>query len=398
MQNELMGMGSAIKFYHTSPEAAFQDLLANYTIGTVFTNHDYEDYALNRDELIRDLLKNNGAGFQSFKDQVVFEKLEVSKDDGSPYTVFTPYSRKWKAHLMLHPISLSPSEDLLDNCFRHDDNAIPTLESMGFCEQAWNFPQTTVPDALVKGYTDMRNFPAVDGTSRFGVHLRFGTMSIRKLVEYAKGLNETFLNELIWRDFYHMILSNFPHVGQGMSFKKAYDLIEWRNSEADFEKWCKGETGYPIVDAGMRQLKQSGWMHNRVRMIVASFLVKDLHIHWIHGAQWFMKHLLDGDIASNSHGWQWTAGCGTDASPYYRIFNPMMQAEKFDPNGEYVHKWIPELKHLPGLSAHTPWDQPDGYLNDYPPRMVDHAAEREETLRRYKASKGEKVIKEKFSR
>jgi len=366
MQNELMGMGSAIKFYHASPEAAFRDLLANYTIGTVFTNHDYEDYALNRDELIRDMLKNNGAGFQSFKDQVVFEKLEVSKDDGSPYTVFTPYSRKWKAQLMLHPISLSPSEDLLDNCFRHEDNVVPTLESMGFCAQAWDFPLSTVPDALVKGYTDMRNFPAVNGTSRFGVHLRFGTMSIRKLVEYAKGLNETFLNELIWRDFYHMILYNFPHVGQGMSFKKAYDLIEWRNSEADFEKWCKGETGYPIVDAGMRELLATGFMHNRVRMITASFLTKHLLIDWRWDEAWFAAKLLDYDLAANNGGWQWASGSGCDAAPYFRIFNPALQTEKFDKQGKYIKKWVPEFETL-----------------QYPQPMVVHEVARKRCLETY---------------
>jgi len=234
------------------------------------------------------------------------------------------------------------------------------------------------------------------------IPLRFGEIHPRTiLIELDETKDhDTFRKEICWREFYAEVLATAPD-SETKSLDQKWELMGW-DQEPDFEerlkKWQEGKTGFPIVDAGMRQLKQSGWMHNRVRMIVASFLVKDLHIHWIHGAQWFMKHLLDGDIASNSHGWQWTAGCGTDASPYYRIFNPMMQAEKFDPNGEYVHKWIPELRHLPGLSIHTPWDQPDGYLNDYPPRMVDHAAEREETLRRYKASKGEKVVKEKFSR
>ena len=366
MQQVLNSFGSAIKFYHSSPEEAFEDLVSNYNIGTVFTNHDYEHYALQRDEKIRVLLEHSGVGFQTFKDQVVFEKLEVSKDDGTPYTVFTPYSRKWKSCLLSNPISFSPSEALLDNCYRHAEKAIPSLESMGFSAQSWVFPKTTVPDDLIKGYTDDRNFPSIDGTSRFGVHLRFGTMSIRKLVEHAKGLNETFLNELIWRDFYHMILSNFPHVGQGMSFKKAYDAIEWRNSEADFEKWCKGETGYPIVDAGMRELLATGFMHNRVRMITASFLTKHLLIDWRWGEAWFAAKLLDYDLAANNGGWQWASGSGCDAAPYFRIFNPALQTEKFDKQGIYIRKWVPEFDTL-----------------QYPQPMVVHELARKRCLETY---------------
>ena len=366
MQQVLNSFGSAIKFYHSSPEEAFEDLVSNYNIGTVFTNHDYEHYALQRDEKIRVLLEYSGVGFQTFKDQVVFEKLEVSKDDGTPYTVFTPYSRKWKSCLLSNPISFSPSEALLDNCYRHAEKAIPSLESMGFSAQSWVFPKTTVPDNLIKGYTDDRNFPSIDGTSRFGVHLRFGTMSIRKLVEHAKGLNETFLNELIWRDFYHMILANFPHVGQGMSFKKAYDAIEWRNSEADFDKWCKGETGYPIVDAGMRELLATGFMHNRVRMITASFLTKHLLIDWRWGEAWFAAKLLDYDLAANNGGWQWASGSGCDAAPYFRIFNPALQTEKFDKQGIYIRKWVPEFDTL-----------------QYPQPMVVHEVARKRCLETY---------------
>ena len=366
MQQELIGFGSAIKCYYTSPEKAFEDLVSHYSIGTVFTNHDYEDYALQRDQMIGGMLDSNGVGFQTFKDQVIFEKLEVSKDDGSPYTVFTPYSRKWKAHLLSNPISFSASEKLLGNCYGHSEKDIPSLEEMGFSEQTWTFPQTTVPDALVKGYTDDRNFPAIDGTSRFGVHLRFGTISIRKLVEHARGLNETFLNELIWRDFYHMILSNFPHVGQGMSFKKVYDRIEWRNSEADFDKWCKGQTGYPIVDAGMRELMATGFMHNRVRMITASFLTKHLLIDWRWGEAWFAAKLLDYDLAANNGGWQWASGSGCDAAPYFRIFNPALQTEKFDKQGIYIRKWVPEFDTL-----------------QYPQPMVVHEVARKRCLETY---------------
>jgi deoxyribodipyrimidine photo-lyase len=253
----------------------------------------------------------------------------------------------------------------------------------------------------IKGYDENRNRPDLNGTSKLSIPLRFGEIHPRTILIELNDTkdHDTFRKEICWREFYAEVLATAPD-SETKSLDQKWELMGW-DQEKDFaerlKRWQEGKTGFPIVDAGMRQLKQTGWMHNRVRMIVASFLVKDLHIHWRHGADWFMKHLLDGDIASNSHGWQWTAGCGTDASPYYRIFNPMMQAEKFDPNAEYVHKYIPELKHLAGIKAHTPWDQPDGYINDYPQRMVDHSEEREETLRRYKASKGEKVIKEQFS-
>lgn len=346
IQNQFIVSGSGIKFFYTTPTVAFTKLLTEFNISTVFTNHDYEPYALKRDEEINDLLLSNGVCLKTFKDQVIFEKLEVKKDDGSPYTVFTPYARKWKAHLDANPIVHFPSEKLLQNLFKHNDCYMPSLASMGFCEEVWQFPPTSVPDDLVKGYTERRNFPAIEGTSHFGVHLRFGTLSIRKLVLYAKSLNETFLNELIWRDFYHMILSNFPHVGLGRSFKKVYDNIEWRDNEADFEKWCTGQTGYPIVDAGMRELLSTGFMHNRVRMITASFLTKHLLIDWRWGEAWFASKLLDYDMAANNGGWQWASGSGCDAAPYFRIFNPALQTEKFDKQGKYIKKWVPEFDTL----------------------------------------------------
>ncbi len=346
LQTELISQGSGIKIFYSTPEIAFRSLIAEYEISTVLTNHDYEPYALKRDAAIRDLLHSNGIGFQTHKDQVIFEHLEVRKDDGSPYTVFTPYSRKWKALLHSNPIVHFPSEKLLSHLYKHEASTLPSLPSMGFKEQSWLFPQTLVSDELVKGYTESRNFPAINGTSRLGVHLRFGTLSIRRLVEYAQGMNETFLNELIWRDFYHMILSNFPHVGLGMSFKSVYDNIQWRDSEADFEKWCKGETGYPIVDAGMRELTATGFMHNRVRMITASFLSKHLLIDWRWGEAWFASKLLDYDMAANNGGWQWASGSGCDAAPYFRIFNPALQTEKFDKQGKYIKKWVPEFDTL----------------------------------------------------
>jgi len=253
----------------------------------------------------------------------------------------------------------------------------------------------------INNYDEHRNRPDLAGTSKLSIALRFGEIHPRTLLINLNDTKdqETFRKEICWREFYAEVLANAPE-SETKSLDQKWELMGW-DQEADYlnrlKIWQEGKTGFPIVDAGMRQLKESGWMHNRVRMIVASFLVKDLHIHWRHGAQWFMKHLLDGDIASNSHGWQWTAGCGTDASPYYRIFNPMMQAEKFDPQANYVRTWIPELRHLTGISAHTPWDQTDGYLHGYPERMLDHSEERDETLRRYKASKGEKDIKERFA-
>lgn len=346
LQTELSSFGAGIKFYYATPEQAFQDLLSKFHISTVFINHDHEPYALKRDGAIQDMLVTQGIEFQTFKDHVIFEKLEVCKDDGSPYTVFTPYSRKWKAILQANPIVHFPSEKEFPHLFKHDDTQIPSLQSMGFAEQSWRFPAQTVPDALVKGYTELRNFPSIEGTSRFGVHLRFGTLSIRKLVEYAKGLNETFLNELIWRDFYHMILSNFPQVGLGLSFKKQYDNIEWRNNELEFQQWCNGQTGYPIVDAGMRELSATGFMHNRVRMITASFLTKHLLIDWRWGEAWFAAKLLDYDMAANNGGWQWASGSGCDAAPYFRIFNPALQTEKFDKQGKYIRKWVPEFDTL----------------------------------------------------
>ncbi len=329
--------------------------------------------------------------------------FRVTKDDGTPYRVFTPFYRSWLKHGWRKPAEKFkktppwflplPSEDLPKV---NSEIEIPKAGEKNALDLLDKFLKTAI-----NGYSDNRNRPDLNGTSKLSIPLRFGEIHPRTILIELNDTkdHDTFRKEICWREFYAEVLATAPE-SETKSLDQKWELMGW-DQEKDFaerlKKWQEGKTGFPIVDAGMRQLKQTGWMHNRVRMIVASFLVKDLHIHWRHGADWFMKHLLDGDIASNSHGWQWTAGCGTDASPYYRIFNPMMQAEKFDPNAEYVHKYIPELKHLAGIKAHTPWDQPDGYINDYPKRMVDHGEEREETLRRYKASKGEKVIKEQFS-
>jgi deoxyribodipyrimidine photo-lyase len=258
--------------------------------------------------------------------------------------VFTPYSRKWKAAYGLNVIKSYPSQDLLSNIYPNGSVDMPSLESMGFKTVHGSFPLSNPSLELIAHYDQTRNFPSVAGTSKLGVHLRFGTVSIREWVGIAQRTNETFLNELIWREFYHMILSNFPQVGEGKAFKSDYDRIEWRQDESGFEKWCKGETGYPIVDAGMRELNQTGYMHNRVRMITASFLTKHLLVDWRWGEAWFASKLMDFDLASNNGGWQWAAGSGCDAAPYFRVFNPTLQTQKFDPKAEYIRKWVPEFE------------------------------------------------------
>jgi deoxyribodipyrimidine photo-lyase len=343
MQNELITMGASLEVYYGTPLSVCKTLLTKYKIEKVFTNHDYEPYALEREKLIADLLKSSGAALHTYKDQVLLEKDEVLKDDGKPYTVFTPYSRKWKAVLTDKHLKKSTTEKYFGNFYKQLPQAIPSLQSMGFVAVEKSFPAKALKAELVKKYAEQRNFPAIAGTSKLGVHLRFGTISIRQLAANCKNLSEVFLNELIWRDFYHMILWHFPHIGKGMAFKPQYDTIEWRNDEGEFERWCKGQTGYPIVDAGMRELNETGFMHNRVRMIVASFLTKHLLLDWRLGEAYFAQKLLDFDLAANNGGWQWAAGSGCDAAPYFRVFNPYLQTQKFDPKLEYVKKWVPEF-------------------------------------------------------
>ena len=346
LQQSFAQVGSSIQVYYNTPIDVFKTLLDTYQLSAVFTNHDYEPFALERDTQIESMLSTQGVSFNTFKDQVIFEKSEVIKDDGTPYTVFTPYSRKWKARLLHNPLPSFPSESKLAACYATPSKLVVSLEHMGFSKKNHDFPVLEFPTQVVSKYGEQRNFPAIDGTSKLGVHLRFGTISIRALAAFAESRSEVFLNELIWRDFYHMILWNFPRVGKGFSFKRAYDDIEWRNDVDDFEKWCTGQTGYPIVDAGMRELLNTGFMHNRVRMITASFLTKHLLIDWRWGEAWFAKHLLDFDLAANNGGWQWAAGSGCDAAPYFRVFNPALQTEKFDKQGTYIRKWVPEFDTL----------------------------------------------------
>ena len=345
LQDELVQKDKTLWVHYGTPESAFKELSKKFELKEVFTNHDYEPYALERDEAIKQQLAGQGIGFHTYKDQVIFEKTEVTKDDGKPYTIFTPYSNKWKAAWEKQPPVTYASEKGVAHLLSHIPFAIPSLATMGFKKTDLIIPSKKWNEKTVKAYTDQRNFPSVEGgTSHLGMHLRFGTISIRQLAMETKDVNTTYFNELIWRDFYHMILSNFPQVGKGKSFKAQYDFIEWRNNEAEFEAWCQGKTGYPIVDAGMRELNTTGFMHNRVRMIVASFLTKHLLIDWRWGEAYFAQKLLDFDLAANNGGWQWASGSGCDAAPYFRVFNPRLQTEKFDKQLKYIRKWVPELE------------------------------------------------------
>ncbi len=347
MQAALIQLGSSMEVYYGTPGEVFEKLHKKYAIAAVFTNHDYEPYAFERDQLVANYLESSGIEFKTFKDQVIFEKKEVTKDDGTAYTIFTPYSKKWKAKLSEFYLKSYPTEAYFTHFFKQAPLQIPTLASMGFVENEIAFPAKKLKIDTVKEYTTHRNFPSLEnGTSKMGVHLRFGTISIRALVNEVMKLNETYLNELIWREFYQMILWNFPQVGKGKSFKPAYELIPWRNNEKEFKAWCEGRTGYPIVDAGMRELNATGFMHNRVRMIVASFLCKHLLIDWRWGEAYFASKLMDFDLASNNGGWQWASSSGCDAAPYFRVFNPTLQTEKFDKELKYIKKWVPELEEL----------------------------------------------------
>jgi deoxyribodipyrimidine photo-lyase len=345
LHTELEQVGAGLDVRIGEPVKIFSDLVSDYTVKHVFANHDYEPYALQRDAEVMTFLEKQGVSFHTFKDQVLLEKQEVVKDDGKPYTVFTPYSRRWKATLQKEHLQSYPSEKLLTACATFQRTDFPSLTSIGFSPAGISFPSAAWQPDTIKKYKERRDLPAVKGTTQLGLHLRFGTISIRVLARQAGSLNETFLNELIWRDFYHMILWHFPHV-VGNSFKPAYDAIQWRNNQHEFQAWCDGQTGYPIVDAGMRELNTTGYMHNRVRMIVASFLTKHLLVDWRWGEAYFAKKLLDFDLAANNGGWQWAAGSGCDAAPYFRVFNPYLQTQKFDPSLEYVRRWVPEFEEL----------------------------------------------------
>ncbi len=397
MQQNMVAAGSSLVVLHDTPENAIRKVVSEYDVRALFANHDYEPYATERDHRIAGIMEAEGIPFNTFKDQVIFEKDEVLKSDGTSYTVFTPYSRVWKKNLVEEHTRPHPSEKLAGNFLKLKPLPLPSLADIGFLPADGPFGATRmntgragapgidsgragipgideglfrtpeIDTTLISNYHKTRDIPSLCGTTRLGVHLRFGTVSIRAMVRTALTLNETWLNELIWREFFMSILWHFPHVTDN-SFRKKYDSIMWRNNEDEFDKWCTGMTGYPIVDAGMRELNATGFMHNRVRMITASFLTKHLLIDWRWGEAYFAGKLLDYELSSNNGNWQWAAGTGCDAAPYFRVFNPAEQTRKFDPDLAYIKKWVPE--------AGTP---------AYPRMMIDHAFARERALKTYRS-------------
>ncbi len=370
LQEQLKELQSGFIIKNNTPIKVFEELIDEYQIDAVYTNHDYEPYACQRDEEIKNLLQNNNIDFKTYKDQTIFEKSEILNTSNKPYTVFTPYSKKWKEKLNSFYLKSYPTEKYFLNFVKNIPIKFPELIEIGFTAKSEKFPEREMKEDIVKNYTTQRNFPGKQSTSRLGIHLRFGTISIREIATEAKELNETFLNEIIWRDFYMMILYHFPFVVNN-SFRKEYDLIQWRNNMDEFQKWCDGKTGYPLVDAGMRELNQTGFMHNRVRMVTASFLVKHLLIDWRWGENYFAKKLLDYDLAANNGGWQWAAGCGTDAAPYFRIFNPSLQMDKFDADRKYIQKWLPDI-----------------ITGEYPAEIVNHTFARDRALKTFSSAVG----------
>ena len=369
INNIMRGNRCRIGLYRGTPRAVIKKIIQNFSVEKVIVNHDYEPYALKRDNEIGSFLKEKGIAFETYKDQVIYEKNEVVKDDGNPYVVYTPYSRKWLAKFNEEGIEYFPSEKYLDKFYTGLNLPELTMDDLGFVESKITPKPFKFDNKTIDRYEETRNFPNIDSTSRLGVHLRFGTQSIRKLVQKSsKRKNNIFLKELIWREFFMQIIWHFPYT-VNQCFKKQYDRIDYINDEKDFEKWCNGRTGYPLIDAGMRQLNETGFMHNRVRMLVASFLCKHLLIDWRWGEAYFAQKLFDYEQSSNVGNWQWSAGCGVDAAPYFRIFNPHEQIKKFDRNLEYISKWVKDL------------NEPT-----YPTQIVEHKIARERCLTKYKAA------------
>ena len=368
LNDAMLGNRCNVGMYLGNPKAVFESLLKKYKIKSVYTNRDYEPYALERDKSIKSFLEKKNVTYKSFKDQVIFEKDEVVKDDGNPYKVYTPYSRKWIETLNARGFETCKSETKLNSLASLELPHL-TLKEIGFDEKKFDIPLFNIDFKTIEKYEETRNFPYLNSTSRIGAHLRFGFVSIRKLVEKAiKNSNKTYLKELIWREFFMQILWHFPYT-QEKSFKPKYDRIKWLNNDKEFKKWCEGNTGYPLVDAGMRELNQTGFMHNRVRMLVGSFLCKHLLIDWRWGEKYFAKKLLDYEMSSNVGNWQWVAGCGVDASPYFRIFNPKEQIKKFDKDFKYIKKWVPEFQ-----------------SSLYPKEIIDHKFARNRCLETFKAA------------
>jgi len=365
IKESLEKIGSSIYIAHGKPQDVFKKMAEEFHICSVYTNRDYEPYSVLRDLDVERFLKINKIEYLSYKDHVLFEKDELVKDDGKPYTVFTPYKNKFLEKFnkaMVRPLNTS---QYFHNFIRIKPLPMMSIEMLGFEPVKVVFPSKSLSQTLLEGYAANRDFPARNGTSKLSVHLRFGTISIRKVTALALLHSETFLSELIWRNFYSQILWYFPHVAT-RAFKPVYDNILWENNLDHFNAWCQGKTGYPMVDAGMRELNQTGFMHNRLRMVTASFLCKHLLIDWRWGEAYFAGKLNDYELASNNGGWQWAAGSGCDAAPYFRIFNPELQAKKFDPDSEYILKWVPEY----GTIA-------------YPQPIIEHRFARERALKRY---------------
>ena len=370
INSELQKKGKSLAVFHGEPAVIFEQLATENKIKNVFTNHDYEPYARKRDLAVYQLFKKHDIGFKTYKDQVVFEKSEVTKEDGLPYVVFTPYSKKWKEKFKTIQLENFKSEDNLEQICSHSYPFL-SLNNIHFQPSKIKVTPYDISENLIQNYEETRNFPALNKTSYLGAYLRFGAVSIRKMIAKAiEEKNETFWNELIWREFFMQILWHFPHT-KNASFRPKYDAIQWNNNEVDFKNWCDGKTGYPFVDAGMRELNATGHMHNRVRMIVASFLCKHLLIDWRWGEVYFAQKLLDYEQSSNVGNWQWAAGTGVDAAPYFRIFNPTEQIKKFDKDLKYIKKWVPELEDF-----------------SYPKPIVDHKFARERCLRVYKEAVG----------
>ncbi|MBN2776395.1 MAG: deoxyribodipyrimidine photo-lyase [Bacteroidales bacterium] len=363
INNMLKKFGSALLIKNNTVENVFREITLKYHIKKVYANEDYESYAIARDKKIEQVLSENNISFNLYKNQVIFAKNDILKNDGKPYTVYTPYKNKWLQTIKSIDTQSFSSENFLGNFIKADFN-FPELKEIGFTKPA--FRVKAINWNSIKDYEKFRDFPASASGSNIGVHLRFGTVSVRKIVKIASKQNQVFLSELIWREFFMQILYHFPHVEKG-AFKPAYNYIEWENNEKNFNRWCRGETGYPIVDAGMRELNTTGYMHNRVRMVCASFLVKHLLIDWRWGEAYFARLLLDYELASNNGNWQWAAGTGCDAAPYFRIFNPYAQQQKFDQKMTYIKRFIPEFD--------------DKYTQN---PIVEHKFARERCIKSYK--------------
>ena len=363
INEQLKAYDSALKTYYGKPLDIFQTLLEEYDIQAVFCNRDYEPQAITRDTEIFDLCNEKNISFKAYKDQVIFDKNEIVKNDGKPYQVYTPYARKWREKLTAD--NYKTYQLNFQNFFALNNSVIHSLKDIGFKKTDIEFNKPRLDPQIIDEYDKYRDYPAMQHTSQLGIALRFGTISIRKCVNFALQHNQIWLSELIWREFFMQVLYHNPHV-VNQSFKPKYDFIEWRNNEVEFQKWCEGKTGYPIVDAGMRQLNQTGYMHNRVRMIVSSFLCKHLLIDWTWGEAYFAEKLNDYDLSANNGNWQWVAGSGCDAAPYFRVFNPTAQTEKFDKNFDYIKKWVPEFG-----------------TKQYPEPIVEHSFARERVLCEY---------------